>query len=648
MATATSEHACSRRARLLAVLVPIIFFVSFYLYIWLRTDPQLSYYRQCPAFPISLSFLGSFLSYPGGPVEYVSRFFLQFYYYGWAGALVITIAAWLIYLSTRGLLTAMADGPIRPWIYFVPVVLLVLLCNQRSHWLNSTIGILVALGFVNVYVRIGFRGVLPRLVVFVLLSGVVYYLAAGAYVLYATLCGIFELLRNRKIVLGVFCLLLGPAVPYAFATYSYQTGLGAAYAPLLRFVEGGWLSLKAMLSLQKGPYLGLLLFFPLESIAEALRRSRRTSGSAETAEKTPELVPVPGWTFRSLVLFVVITAVSAGFSFNAAANRRLHVDYYTRNRMWNQALREARLLAPKSYNIYIMADVTRALYHTGRLPYEMFAYLQRMNTPSLILPYAKHPNLPTLTQSTDLFFELGNVNLAEHVAHLGTESYDPRPLFQKRLVQINILKGYPQAARAFLGVLKKQLFYRNWADRYLRRLDADPQMMEDEELQRVRAVMLDADYPYGQLRDLSVEPLMQQLLRTNKRNRMAFEYLMAHYLLTCRHDKIAWSIHRLDDFDYVGIPTHYEEAILIYTETHPNQKLDLAGRQISDRTIQRYKGFIRDFASFSNLSYGPEKNTAMETLGTRYGNTYFFYCTFGVSVPGVQPREPQAVTGATK
>ena len=69
--------------------------------------------------------------------------------------------------------------------------------------------------------------------------------------------------------------------------YSYQTELGAAYVPLLRFVEGGWLSLKAMLSLQKGPYLGLLLFFPLESIAEALRRSRRTSGSAETAEKTP-------------------------------------------------------------------------------------------------------------------------------------------------------------------------------------------------------------------------------------------------------------------------------------------------------------------------------------------------------------------------
>ena len=105
---------------------------------------------------------------------------------------------------------------------------------------------------------------------------------------------------------------------------------------------------------------------------------------------------------------------------------------------------------------------------------------------------------------------------------------------------------------------------------------------------------------------------------------MAFEYLMAWYLLTGQLDKFIENLDRLDDFDYSEIPRHYEEAILIY-EVLTDSKVDLKGRQICNKTYQR----ARDFSSISNKFRGRNEVTAMRATAPYFGDTYFFYYNFG-------------------
>ena len=103
---------------------------------------------------------------------------------------------------------------------------------------------------------------------------------------------------------------------------------------------------------------------------------------------------------------------------------------------------------------------------------------------------------------------------------------------------------------------------------------------------------------------------------------MAFEYLMAHYLLSCRVDKVAEHIGRLNDFGYFGIPRHYEEALLLYM-TKPGVKVDLGDRRINYLTIQRFKAFDNIHKRFWK-----NKMAALNALVPGFKDTYFFYFIF--------------------
>jgi len=103
---------------------------------------------------------------------------------------------------------------------------------------------------------------------------------------------------------------------------------------------------------------------------------------------------------------------------------------------------------------------------------------------------------------------------------------------------------------------------------------------------------------------------------------MAFEYLMAQYMLTGRLEKIASNIGRLNDFDYKGIPRHYEEAILLYTSI-TGKEVNLHGRRISGETLERLDKFRGIFGRLRH-----NVRAADNALRAEFGNSYFFYYVF--------------------
>jgi hypothetical protein len=230
-------------------------------------------------------------------------------------------------------------------------------------------------------------------------------------------------------------------------------------------------------------------------------------------------------------------------------------------------------------------------------------------------------------QLRDFDLRLGLVNDAEHLAHEALENFGEYPDVLRQLALVNVVKRQPDPARVFLRALTRCPHDRAWARQALDRLEADPDWSTDPDVQYIRSV---AATRRSAAISLSADDRLHELLRCNPHNRMAFEYLMGSYLVSQQLDKFVPELRRLDDFDYREIPTHYQEAIVVYEEMtgHP---VDLHGRQISPATRQAYDDFMVTLVPFHDRG---DRAGARKALADRFGNTYFFFYTFGESGVG--------------
>jgi hypothetical protein len=284
--------------------------------------------------------------------------------------------------------------------------------------------------------------------------------------------------------------------------------------------------------------------------------------------------------------------------------------------MWPEVLQAA---SSHSDDFFIVHAVNQALYHTGRLGYDMFCYPQHPDTLFLIAEERRLGHW----KKFDTFIELGFINLAENALVESLEIFGERPILLKRLALTNMVEGNSGAVRVYLGALSKTFFHAEWANNCLMHLQSDPNFATDDRIQQLRNLMVEKDGPFG---DYSPEDILLALLEKNRQNRMAFEYLMAWYLLTGQLDKFVQNLNRLDDFDCPEIPRLYEEAIFIHM-SKTKKAVELHGRQLSPQSHLWFKDFVGTFNY-----YGGYTQAAFDELAKNYGDSYFFYYTYGVSL----------------
>jgi hypothetical protein len=116
-------------------------------------------------------------------------------------------------------------------------------------------------------------------------------------------------------------------------------------------------------------------------------------------------------------------------------------------------------------------------------------------------------------------------------------------------------------------------------------------------------------------------------LACNKANRMAFEYLMAYYLLNHDLDKFVANLPRMDDVGYTTVPRHWQEAVTMY-EAMTGRRAPLGGRAADPLTPLRFGGFSSIVAPKQQSG---DIAGARRAAAGQYGNTYFFYYVFGES-----------------
>ena len=160
----------------------------------------------------------------------------------------------------------------------------------------------------------------------------------------------------------------------------------------------------------------------------------------------------------------------------------------------------------------------------------------------------------------------------------------------------------------------------------------DGSIIETDGTWKVQGRLVIFKLPDGQLASLKLdevdlEAMLLGLLERNSANQMAFEYLMAHYLLTRQLDKMAAQLHRLDDFpafDDLRVPRHCEEALVLHLATTKRRHFDLGRRQIRAETWRRFGEFLRIEREFR-----PDVSAAFDALRPEFGDTYFFSFVFG-------------------
>ena len=602
----------------------LIFFVVFCLYLRLVVDLRLIYnctevITNFPVFYKGWAFFRGFLSHPGGLVEYTGAFLSQLFYIGWAGAVVVTIQAWLISACFGCIFKAVNLSHLRLLRFIGPILLLIIYTQYTYHFI-TIMAFLVALIFVCLYLRItrSLTSNTSRLIVVLVLSVILYTIAAGAYLLFALLCAMYELLFRRQCLLGFLHLLSAAVIPYVEGVLIFGVNIIDAYSDLSPL---SW----KILSFDNRRKLIVIIFIlysllPLTMLASGFWQIIRNSKIKNRLNTLPAKIklnissPVLKWIIESLVLFAIALA-AIFFSYDKEKKTVFLTAFYSHQRMWPELLRAARCF-PDNY--FVVHAVNKALYHTGRLSYDMFSWPQNPHTLFLSTKKYKHASC----KKSGIYLDIGLMNMAENAFTESLEGLGERPSILKELALINMAKANYDSARIYLGALNKTLFYDKWANNYLEHLKSDPEMSGDKEIQHLRSIRMEKDYGFTSLHNIEITLL--QLLEKNRQNRMAFEYLMSWYLLNGRLDKFVQNLERLDDFGDSQFPRLYEEAMLIYVFS-VRKPVNLHGRQISTQTRERFDGFTQVLND-----YGKNKQAAYNKLAKDYWNSYFFYYVYGL------------------
>lgn len=622
----------------------VVLMVAFDAYVLLRVRAELFYQQNPCLLVLETDFFASLLAQRGGAVESADALLSPLFAMGWLGAGVITLLAGLLVFVTRWVLGAMSqEGGAA--LALVPLLPMAMLLGQYHHPVRLATALCMTLALTGVYVSFGARHGGPRMAAFGVLSAGTYWAVAGLYAVFALMCGIYEWRVRGQRWWGLACAACAVVVPLGVAAWFCVQGWEDAYRGLFPPRERYWLAAPSSPWLTWAIRAGLLLYFPVAAVMATWRgrpsASCVVSATAYATAVQPDnavadasrprgrlrmaFVP-PGLIALGIVADWCLFDVSKKYSLLAAASAE--------REQWADVLNDARRLPPfDARNVF---QINRALYHCGQLLERMFEYPQAADfVPSLTLQFE---NVTATAQqapleASDLWFELGRINESQHMAYEALEMFGERPRTLQRLVWLHAIKGEPDAARRFLAVLERSVFHREWACQFLRQIDADPTLGEMPEIATRRALMVDRDFT-GKL---DTETMLLHLLDRNRRNRMAFEYLMAYYLLTRRVDKVVANLGRFDDFNETGLPRHCEEAMLIYSSLAGQGRTDFGGRRIRPETQRRSDAFAQ---AASRL--GGDSSAAFASLYPEFGDTYFFFFLFGCNDPRLfatrQPR----------
>ncbi|MCL6544557.1 MAG: DUF6057 family protein [Bryobacteraceae bacterium] len=557
-----------------------------------------------------LAFYRRYSRFAGGPVEYLANFFSQSYSRHWAGVLAFTLLAVGAWLIARGILRRFSPGSCQ-WLA-AGFPLLILILAGRHIGVLFILPMVAGLAAAWLYMALSIR---PRrlwaqravVILFLLASIPVYYLLASGFLYLCVMCALFELLARRRPAWGLAWLAFAAAVPYGMSYVYYEPDIAGRYLRWMRMPQYGRLA--------NGLLVAMYLYVPVLAAAAFVAARLRLGGRLKAPLRRATQA-------AGIAALALLTARLAAFPFERPG--WVYADYLIHQGRMEKALAVLAQLQDDSETTRFLS--LYALARRGRLLEEMFHYPQQASSEALLLRDPIYDTLPAAAHWRSIVnLELGRVNDSQRWTHEALTAEGETPRVLEGMALIYILNGNPDAARTFLHALEKVPFQAARARRYLEALDQDPSMQADPFVARIRPLMLQRDY----IGTWTTEQVLEQCLAANPSNRMAFEYLLAHYLLTFDMEGLARITPRLKDF-YRDLPVHVQEALVGYRNVVGSLPPGIDGSAIQRHIESRFQNFV---FLWTRVEKGPPED-AWEILAPRYGDTYWFFYIFGRTAAG--------------
>ena len=229
----------------------------------------------------------------------------------------------------------------------------------------------------------------------------------------------------------------------------------------------------------------------------------------------------------SFALVAIIMGTLVWKNANFRAEKVMQYDFMARHQQWNRILETANREKPNNQIGVTVQNLALAMH--GVLLDQLFNYNQ--NGIAGLLPDVKEDATSPLP-TAEAFYQLGMINVAQRTVFEAQEAildFQKSCRCYKRLAQTNLINGQYEVARKYLSALQKTLFYRDWANETLPLLGDEAAIAKHPEYGRLRKMAYDDDFYFS---DHVTPEMLQSLYLRNRDNGLAYQYLVAYYLLT--------------------------------------------------------------------------------------------------------------------
>ena len=283
---------------------------------------------------------------------------------------------------------------------------------------------------------------------------------------------------------------------------------------------------------------------------------------------------------------------------------------------WDKVLQTADKCYPYDNLVYLMRN--RALYHTGKLLDHLFDHPQLYGVDGLM--YEGNAQVREYISYSDLAFDMAEVNQAlrwsyEMIANSGHSAFA-----LKRIALVNIVTGNYVTAKKMLNMLAYVPFQKKWVAYHRELINNQELLQNNKEILEKRSLLPEKLY-YSS----NEIPYLSFLINLfyNKKNRMAYEYLIATLLLDNYLDECMQYVNFLKLFGYQRVPKHLQEALLVYGYSRRQPEEYIKRYNISRETVERFKRYKEEMYQCR----GSGKNAEI-VLRKRNGNTFWYYQQF--------------------
>jgi len=324
---------------------------------------------------------------------------------------------------------------------------------------------------------------------------------------------------------------------------------------------------------------------------------------------------VTAFSFSLAVLFILVFGiVGLKLSTNLQREKILGMATEADFENWNKVLKMAEKSEIK--NPIATYYTNLALSKQMQLGDRMMEFYQPF-TSGLFLPVNPKSNWFITFFSSDVYYHIGDMNMAQHSAMLGMtfSPYQRSARLVQRLIEINLVSEDIPAAMKYIRMLESSLFHREKAVQLKEMAlttnpDNYPWLQNKRKQIHTSDILLSSRIP---------QTTLELLVKTNPDNREALDYLLAYHLMNKNIQGFfnVYSTYCKGKTNY--LPKVYAEALLIYFASSKTQPEEISKYNVNPL-------IINDFTEYTQLYESTKGN--LELLQEKFPHTYWLFYHF--------------------